>query len=77
MYSHEQIFLFCLFIHSFIYLFIYLFFLHDSHFLQYDWFLSFSKAAEKRGFGIIPAFCGHGIGSYFHGPPDIVHIGKY
>ena len=24
---------------------------------------------------MIPEFCGHGIGSYFHGPPDIIHIG--
>lgn len=25
---------------------------------------------------MIPAFIGHGIGSYFHGPPDIFHIRK-
>ena len=22
---------------------------------------------------VVPAFIGHGIGSYFHGPPDIYH----
>ncbi|XP_043464758.1 methionine aminopeptidase 1D, mitochondrial [Leptopilina heterotoma] len=31
------------------------------------------ETAEKQGFGIIPAFAGHGIGTYFHGPPDIFH----
>ncbi|XP_071446369.1 methionine aminopeptidase 1D, mitochondrial [Hetaerina americana] len=29
--------------------------------------------ARKNGVTIIPAFIGHGIGSYFHGPPDIYH----
>ena len=24
-------------------------------------------------FSGVPAFTGHGIGSYFHGPPDIYH----
>ena len=24
---------------------------------------------------VIPEFCGHGIGSYFHGAPDIFHFG--
>lgn len=35
------------------------------------------ETAEKQGFGIIPAFAGHGIGTYFHGPPDIFHCGEY
>ena len=26
---------------------------------------------NSEGFKVIPAFTGHGIGSYFHGPPDI------
>ncbi|XP_012251692.2 methionine aminopeptidase 1D, mitochondrial isoform X2 [Athalia rosae] len=30
--------------------------------------------AQRLGFGIIPAFAGHGIGTYFHGPPDIFHF---
>lgn len=29
--------------------------------------------ARKTGFTIVPCFTGHGIGSYFHGPPDIFH----
>ncbi|RUS89352.1 hypothetical protein EGW08_002872 [Elysia chlorotica] len=33
----------------------------------------FKKACEA-GFEVIPFFCGHGIGTYFHGPPDIVHV---
>lgn len=32
------------------------------------------EKAEKLGFQIIPSFIGHGIGSYFHGPPDIYHM---
>lgn len=31
--------------------------------------------ANKNGFSVIPVFCGHGIGSYFHGRPDIYHAG--
>uniref|UniRef100_A0A1B0CHN6 Methionine aminopeptidase n=1 Tax=Lutzomyia longipalpis TaxID=7200 RepID=A0A1B0CHN6_LUTLO len=30
--------------------------------------------ARKHGFSVIPAFIGHGIGSYFHGPPEILHF---
>ena len=29
--------------------------------------------ARKHGYTVAPTFCGHGIGSYFHGPPDIYH----
>lgn len=30
--------------------------------------------ARMAGFSIVPVFIGHGIGSYFHGPPDIYHF---
>ena len=30
--------------------------------------------ARRSGFNIVGAFTGHGIGSYFHGSPDIYHI---
>lgn len=33
-----------------------------------------SEYAESNGFTVVPAFCGHGIGSYFHGPPNVYHI---
>lgn len=33
--------------------------------------------ARKAGFTVVPCFTGHGIGSYFHGPPDIYHCCKY
>lgn len=29
--------------------------------------------ASNNGFSVVPMFIGHGIGSYFHGPPDIYH----
>ncbi|CAL1530100.1 unnamed protein product [Lymnaea stagnalis] len=32
------------------------------------------STASEAGFEVIPYFCGHGIGEYFHGPPDIVHV---
>ncbi|XP_020292192.1 methionine aminopeptidase 1D, mitochondrial isoform X2 [Pseudomyrmex gracilis] len=32
------------------------------------------KIANKHNFNVIPAFTGHGIGTYFHGPPDIFHF---
>lgn len=32
--------------------------------------------ANQLGYQVVPAFTGHGIGSYFHGPPDIFHISK-
>ena len=35
------------------------------------------ETAAKHGFGVIPAFAGHGIGSYFHGLPDIFNCGNY
>ncbi|XP_029665365.1 methionine aminopeptidase 1D, mitochondrial isoform X1 [Formica exsecta] len=30
--------------------------------------------ANKHNFNVIPAFVGHGIGTYFHGAPDIFHF---
>ncbi|XP_014223198.1 methionine aminopeptidase 1D, mitochondrial [Trichogramma pretiosum] len=32
------------------------------------------ETAKKHGYNIFPAFGGHGIGQYFHGPPDIYHF---
>ncbi|KAF7284375.1 hypothetical protein GWI33_022162 [Rhynchophorus ferrugineus] len=32
------------------------------------------KKAAEMGYNVIPAFLGHGIGEYFHGPPDIYHV---
>ncbi|XP_076444233.1 methionine aminopeptidase 1D, mitochondrial-like [Babylonia areolata] len=32
------------------------------------------KCAIAAGYTVVPEFCGHGIGEYFHGQPDIVHI---
>ncbi|XP_059471083.1 methionine aminopeptidase 1D, mitochondrial [Neocloeon triangulifer] len=29
--------------------------------------------AKSHGYDVVPAFAGHGIGTYFHGPPDIYH----
>lgn len=34
-----------------------------------------SRAAKIMGYNVIPAFIGHGLGTYFHGPPDIYHTG--
>ncbi|XP_059051265.1 methionine aminopeptidase 1D, mitochondrial isoform X1 [Achroia grisella] len=34
---------------------------------------SICQHAKKSGFTVLPAFLGHGIGQYFHGPPDIYH----
>ena len=31
---------------------------------------------EKKGFSVVRDFCGHGIGKFFHGPPNILHYGK-
>lgn len=33
--------------------------------------------AKSLGFIVVPALTGHGIGEYFHGPPDIYHCCKY
>nr|XP_023025939.1 methionine aminopeptidase 1D, mitochondrial isoform X2 [Leptinotarsa decemlineata] len=31
------------------------------------------ERAYSLGYQVVPAFIGHGIGHYFHGPPDIYH----
>lgn len=33
-----------------------------------------SEYANAQGYTVIPEITGHGIGSYFHGPPDIFHV---
>ena len=33
-----------------------------------------SKYAEEVDLRVVPAFIGHGIGEYFHGPPEIYHF---
>lgn len=32
------------------------------------------EIAQASGFEVVGQFTGHGIGSYFHGPPDIYHV---
>lgn len=34
------------------------------------------KIASQNNLNIIPEFIGHGIGTYFHGPPEIFHYSK-
>ena len=29
--------------------------------------------AKNNNFAVVPCFLGHGIGDFFHGPPDIYH----
>ena len=31
---------------------------------------------EKKGYSVVRDFCGHGIGTSFHEPPNILHYGK-
>ena len=31
---------------------------------------------EKKGFSVVRDFCGHGISTIFHEPPNILHYGK-
>lgn len=31
---------------------------------------------ESQGFSVVRDFCGHGIGRIFHGPPEILHVGR-
>ena len=31
---------------------------------------------EKKGFSVVRDFCGHGIGTSFHQPPNVLHYGK-
>ncbi|XP_035904492.1 methionine aminopeptidase 1D, mitochondrial [Anopheles stephensi] len=35
---------------------------------------SIDKFAKRKKLSVMPAFAGHGIGSYFHGPPNILHF---
>lgn len=35
------------------------------------------KHAYKNNLTVLPAFLGHGIGEYFHGPPEIFHMCMY
>ncbi|XP_050086132.1 methionine aminopeptidase 1D, mitochondrial [Anopheles aquasalis] len=35
---------------------------------------SIEKYATHKGLSVMPAFLGHGIGSYFHGPPHVFHF---
>ena len=39
---------------------------HTSHLISSDY-------AERAGFSICKEFIGHGIGSYFHGLPEVYH----
>jgi len=32
--------------------------------------------AEKHRYSIVRDFCGHGIGKFFHGPPNVMHYGE-
>ncbi|XP_061709066.1 methionine aminopeptidase 1D, mitochondrial isoform X1 [Cydia pomonella] len=34
---------------------------------------SIFRHSKRNGLTVLPAFIGHGIGQYFHGPPDIYH----
>ncbi|XP_047984744.1 methionine aminopeptidase 1D, mitochondrial-like [Leguminivora glycinivorella] len=34
---------------------------------------SIFRHSKRNGLTVLPAFIGHGIGRYFHGPPDIYH----
>ena len=31
---------------------------------------------EKKGFSVVRDFCGHGIGKFFHTPPNVLHYGN-
>ncbi|OWF56743.1 methionine aminopeptidase 1D, mitochondrial-like isoform X2 [Mizuhopecten yessoensis] len=33
-----------------------------------------SMVAESEGLSVVPDILGHGIGTYFHGPPDVIHV---
>lgn len=36
----------------------------------------FEFAHKKHGYGVVEAFCGHGIGRDFHMQPQVSHVGK-
>jgi methionyl aminopeptidase len=33
-------------------------------------------AHKQNGYGVVEAFCGHGIGRTFHAPPQVSHVGR-
>lgn len=35
-----------------------------------------SNHVEPLGFSVVRTYCGHGVGSTFHGPPNIPHYAK-
>jgi len=37
---------------------------------------SIQSYVEKKGFSVVRDFCGHGIGTIFHEPPNVLHYGK-
>jgi methionyl aminopeptidase len=37
---------------------------------------SIQSFIEKKGFSVVRDFCGHGISTIFHEPPNILHYGK-
>lgn len=42
--------------------------------VPYTWIAkAICKKAIEHGCVVIPGICGHGIGSFFHGPPTILH----
>ena len=38
--------------------------------------MKFKPMYEEKGFSVVRDFCGHGIGTTFHEPPNILHYGK-
>jgi methionyl aminopeptidase len=36
--------------------------------------MAIQNKAESHDMSVVPVFAGHGIGEYFHGPPDIYHF---
>jgi len=34
------------------------------------------RHAKKFGYSIVDVFCGHGLGTVFHCPPNVLHVGK-
>lgn len=35
-----------------------------------------SRVVHKKGFSVVKAYCGHGVGTLFHGPPNIPHYAR-
>ena len=36
----------------------------------------YEYAHKEHGYGVVEAFCGHGIGRTFHMPPQVSHVGR-